>query len=163
MPTEGPHMHPMTAARLRPDQTELEDLRASAALWGQGVSRTYSAIGAPASAWGLPCDLTMRSRYSAACRAPGNGRLQQVLLVILTAGVTRQGKSYTLGHGEDGLGVPRHSAAFEPDSPTAALRDKTRGRGLACRLIWENLDCWSRAEPGLTVAESLAASLSRVG
>jgi hypothetical protein len=33
----------MKAARRQPDQTELEDLRASAALWGQGVSRTYSA------------------------------------------------------------------------------------------------------------------------
>jgi hypothetical protein len=59
----------------------------------------------------------MRSRCPAACRAPGNGRLQQVLLVILTAGVTRQNKSYMLGHGEDGLGIPRHWAAFEPDRP----------------------------------------------
>jgi len=42
MPTEGPLMPPAKAARRQPDQTELEDLRASAALWGLGVSRTYS-------------------------------------------------------------------------------------------------------------------------
>jgi hypothetical protein len=66
MPTEGPLMP--DAARRQPDQTELEDLRASAALWGQGVGRMYSAFGLPNNEMMQPIIAAIRFRWS----MPGN-------------------------------------------------------------------------------------------